>query len=283
MDDTLYIRRIEIKKLWNVANIDWELGPSVNILAGGNGSGKSTVLRCISEMFAVGHLSDRCGSRIESIRITFSDGRVVDSDHPFDPSEFRVSVISTFDIHLPAAEAVRQLTDGNVSSSLDWEIYRLQNQYLSYQLEVGRKVIHTLQKGGDPSDVEAMMAPKTLFFDIIDTLFASTGKKIVRESDHLLFVTKNGTRIPPYFLSSGEKQMLIILVNVLVQFGKDYIMILDEPEISLHFDWQRRMIEDLFMLNPRLQLILATHSPAVVMNGWTDRVTEIGDIVSAVQ
>ncbi len=39
------------------------------------------------------------------------------------------------------------------------------------------------------------------------------------------------------------------------------------------------VIDDVRTLNPNLQLILATHSPALVMNGWTDRVTEISDIV----
>lgn len=41
------IERIKIEGLWHEFNIDWSLYPDVNILVGGNGSGKSTVLDLI--------------------------------------------------------------------------------------------------------------------------------------------------------------------------------------------------------------------------------------------
>jgi len=54
---------------------------------------------------------------------------------------------------------------------------------------------------------------------------------------------------------------------------------MDEPEISLHFDWQKKLIGFINALNPNIQIILATHSPAVIMEGWLDRVTEVSDII----
>lgn len=166
-----------------------------------------------------------------------------------------------------------------MATYLDWELYRLQNRYLTYQLEVGKRVIAALQAGLSAAEIQSLTVRKTQYFDIIDALLESTGKQVDRESDTLQFKTKYGVTIRPYQLSSGEKQILIILTTVLIQGGRESIMIMDEPEISLHFDWQRRLIEDVRSLNPHLQLILATHSPAVVMNGWTDRVTEISDLV----
>ena len=53
---------------------------------------------------------------------------------------------------------------------------------------------------------------------------------------------------------------------------------MDEPEVSLHVEWQERLIELILSLNPNVQIILTTHSPALVMNGWMDRVTEVSDI-----
>jgi predicted ATP-binding protein involved in virulence len=53
---------------------------------------------------------------------------------------------------------------------------------------------------------------------------------------------------------------------------------MDEPEISLHVEWQQRLIETILNLNPNVQIILTTHSPAVIMNGWMDSVTEVSDI-----
>lgn len=274
-----YIHKIRVKGLWNICDLVWELSPEVNILAGSNGSGKSTVLRCLSDMFTLGTISTGHRCRMQAIEVEFSDGTSVNSERPFDPSVYNVAVINTFDTTLQESEAIYKLSDGTVATYLDWELYRLQNRYLTYQLEVGKKVIAALQAGQNAADITALTTRRIQYFDIIDALLESTGKHVDRESDTLQFRTKRGTTILPYQLSSGEKQILIILTNVLIQAGRDFIMIMDEPEISLHFDWQRRLIEDVQSLNPSLQLILATHSPAVVMNGWTDRVTEISDIV----
>jgi len=48
--------------------------------------------------------------------------------------------------------------------------------------------------------------------------------------------------------------------------------------VSLHIEWQKRLIDLCVELNPQVQIILTTHSPAVVMNGWIDSVTEVSDI-----
>ena len=81
-------------------------------------------------------------------------------------------------------------------------------------------------------------------------------------------------------MSSGEKQILIILLTVLVQDNQPYVLFMDEPEVSLHVEWQKRLIDLILSLNPNVQIILTTHSPAVVMNGWMDKVTEVSDIVN---
>jgi predicted ATPase len=108
-------------------------------------------------------------------------------------------------------------------------------------------------------------------------LFAPTAKTIVRDSNEILF-SQYGETIPPYMLSSGEKQMLVILLTALVQENRPGVMLMDEPEISLHIEWQQRIISIIREMNPNAQVILTTHSPAVVMGGWMDAVTEVTDI-----
>ena len=53
---------------------------------------------------------------------------------------------------------------------------------------------------------------------------------------------------------------------------------MDEPEISLHLEWQKQLIGLVLKLNPNIQIVMTTHSPAVVMDGWMDHVTEVDDI-----
>ena len=120
-------------------------------------------------------------------------------------------------------------------------------------------------------------ADRQTFYRVADELFAVTEKTIVRTPDEILF-RQDGEVLTTDQLSSGERQMLGILLTVLVQEGKPCVLFMDEPEISLHFEWQERLISIIRELNPNVQIILSTHSPAIIMSGWMDAVTEVTDI-----
>ena len=137
-----------------------------------------------------------------------------------------------------------------------------------------------LLTSGDPEAREkAKMAAqaRVQFQDMVDELFSETGKKIVRSSNEIQ-LEQFGEILSPYKLSSGEKQMLVILLTVLVEDRQPYVLFMDEPEISLHVEWQQKLITLIRQLNPNVQIILTTHSPAMIMNGWMDAVTEVTDI-----
>ena len=118
---------------------------------------------------------------------------------------------------------------------------------------------------------------KQQFYDIIDSLFSETSKKIIRTENEIRF-EQMGETLTPYQLSSGEKQILMILLTVLVEDNEPYVLFMDEPEVSLHIEWQKSLIRIITKLNPNVQLILTTHSPAVIMDGWTDCITEVNEI-----
>ena len=158
-------------------------------------------------------------------------------------------------------------------------LFQLQRKYLDYQVNVGNRIIEVLQSGAPDSALKAqsLSEPKRKFQDIVDNLFADTGKKIIRTENEIRF-TQIGEVLQPYLLSSGEKQMLVILLTVLVEDNCPYVLFMDEPEVSLHVEWQKQLIDLIMELNPNVQIILTTHSPAVIMNGWLDNVTEVSDI-----
>ena len=114
---------------------------------------------------------------------------------------------------------------------------------------------------------------------MIDELFKDTAKLIDRKSNEIQFVQGEDV-LTPYQLSSGEKQMLVILLTVLVEDNQHYVLLMDEPEISLHIDWQQRLIGLIRELNPNAQIILTTHSPALIMDGWVGNVTEMNEIAN---
>ena len=267
-----YIRRLEIKSLWSGhKHIVWELRPGVNVLSGGNGAGKSTILnRMEQELRTAPTSGELLGGRHLGVSIDF---------YPSDATSIRYDIIRSFDRQLLQGDRLRTLTDAAVSTELDWQLYQLQRRYLDYQVNVGNRMIQLLTSGAPNAKEEATEASayKTMFLDLVDDLFSETGKRIDRTSNELSFL-QFGEQLSPYKLSSGEKQMLIILLTALTQDRQPYVLFMDEPEASLHFEWQKRLIDMVLQLNPNVQIILTTHSPAVVMNGWADCVTEMGEI-----
>ena len=267
-----YIRRLEIKSLWSGhKHIVWELRPGVNVLSGGNGAGKSTILNRMEQELRTAPMSGEIlGGKHLGVTIDF---------YPSDATSIRYDIIRSFDRQLLQGDRLRTLTDAAVSTELDWQLYQLQRRYLDYQVNVGNRMIQLLTSGAPNAKEEATEAAvyKTMFLDLVDDLFSETGKRIDRTSNELIFM-QFGEQLSPYKLSSGEKQMLIILLTALTQDRQPYVLFMDEPEASLHFEWQKRLIDMVLQLNPNVQIILTTHSPAVVMNGWADCVTEMGEI-----
>ena len=115
------------------------------------------------------------------------------------------------------------------------------------------------------------------FYDHVDKLFGQTEKVILRDADGIRLL-QEGDILTTRQLSSGEKQMMLILLTVLLEDQQPYVLFMDEPEVSLHVDWQQELVSIITEMNPNIQLILTTHSPAVIMNGWLDKVTEVSDI-----
>ena len=190
----------------------------------------------------------------------------------------RFDIIRSFDRPLMSTEITDKI-DASLVTELDWQIYKLQRKYLDYQVNIGNRMIQALQKATPEAAEEAqrISQPKRKFQDLIDDLFSETGKKIVRTENEIRF-EQIGETLMPYQLSSGEKQMLVILLTVLIEDGQNYVLFMDEPEVSLHVEWQKRLIDLILELNPNVQIILTTHSPAVIMNGWLDNVTEVSEI-----
>lgn len=265
-----YISRIEIEAMWGRKHIVWDLRRDVNILSGVNGIGKSTILNRAAS--TLDHLAgiDVNVADIEGVKMTF---------YPEDATVVHFDVIRSFDRPLFHSNLAEKMADKNVKTELDWQLYQLQRRYLDYQVNIGNRIIELLSSGDPEGQLKAaeVSYPKRRFQDLADELFAETGKKIVRNKNEIVF-SQDGEELLPYTLSSGEKQMLVILLTVLVQDKQPCILLMDEPEVSLHIEWQQRIIEIIREMNPYAQLILTTHSPAMVMGGWMDAVTEVTDI-----
>ena len=272
-----YIKRIEIDALWSgKKHIVWELNPRVNILSGINGVGKSTIINKVVKGLAQG--GEFPSHTLKGVRLDVvpEDAKWIRydmirslGDPPLTPTDGR-------GISNSPASSMPLLWGGEGGGYLDFQLYQLQRKYLDYQVNIGNRIIAQLQQGNADAAQQLSMKKKR-FQDIVDELFEETGKHIIRTENEIRFM-QIGEQLTPYQLSSGEKQILAILLTVLVEDDLSYVLFMDEPEVSLHIEWQKRLIDLILELNPNVQIILTTHSPALIMNGWTDQVTEVSDI-----
>ncbi len=71
-------------------------------------------------------------------------------------------------------------------------------------------------------------------------------------------------------LSSGEQNELVMFYDLLFNCDSKHLVLIDEPEISLHLKWQQSLIEDLLSIcnNNNLSLLIATHSPDIIGDNW---------------
>ncbi|MBB1401688.1 AAA family ATPase [Pseudoalteromonas sp. SG45-1] len=115
--------------------------------------------------------------------------------------------------------------------------------------------------------------PKETFLSIVNDLMQ---RKVfsIDERNELKITTQSGKDLPLKLLSSGEKQLLIVLGEALLQQNEACVYIADEPELSLHVKWQESLVDNLLNLNPKAQIIFATHSPDVVSR-FGDRVFDM--------
>ncbi|WP_072208611.1 AAA family ATPase [Pantoea dispersa] len=80
-------------------------------------------------------------------------------------------------------------------------------------------------------------------------------------------ITSNKRRIKLPDLSSGEKHIITILGRATLSNKNGAVFVADEPELSLHLDWQRKILTSIKKLSPLSQIIVATHSPAIFTKG----------------
>lgn len=118
--------------------------------------------------------------------------------------------------------------------------------------------------------------------EVINKFFNLINKKVGFEGNKFVYLDLDiDKELSFYELSSGEQQLVYILFQVAISsldLEKYPIILMDEPEVSLHLEWQDILIKQLTTLHPKAQFIIVTHSPAIIMNGWNDIYTDIEEI-----
>jgi len=125
-----------------------------------------------------------------------------------------------------------------------------------------------------------VLAPQKEFQRIIDSMYRGNkhlvlgGPRSPRAYGASPIGVEIGERsIPLKSLSSGEKQLLQILLEVLSSDNNS--VIIDEPELSLHVNWQQQLVTSMQRINDDCQLLLASHSPEIMAEVSDDHIFEL--------
>lgn len=100
------------------------------------------------------------------------------------------------------------------------------------------------------------------FLETLNSFFVGKSVSFTLDTGFIVTSSYSGQSIDWSTLSSGEKQLLLMLCNVLLARDRKSIFLIDEPEISLNVKWQRRLIQTLIelTLKANVQFLMATHS-----------------------
>lgn len=116
-------------------------------------------------------------------------------------------------------------------------------------------------------EIAKLRSPILKLEDLTSNFFKEGRKRIQVKSDgELNVIFESGKHASVYELSSGEKQILIMIAHLI--FEEDQkpsgVFIIDEPELSLHIAWQEIFVDAIMKASPKTQFILATHSPSII-------------------
>ena len=117
------------------------------------------------------------------------------------------------------------------------------------------------------------------FITSLNHMFSESNKSVSLNNKFELEFKFNNEILNFPQLSSGERQVIYILLKVAIATKDNALILMDEPEISLHLSWQEKLLAQIREINPNSQIIIVTHSPAIVMNGWLDCFVDIQDII----
>lgn len=296
----MYLSRIEARNFrLQGQDIIWDLNPDVNILVGYNGCGKTSLLKMIYELYTQQESEGTyCATiskqGVDNMFLFMGNRRNAYSikSYPLRPihyleTELEIELINTFDVSL-AEESTKIFENQLNSSFLDIKLAQKKNDFLLFNGSIS-KDLEKLHFSSETLTVEEQQeidkrlknaaVKRKQLIQIIDKAFEETQKTLDIVNHDFTFLDAGKNEILISELSSGEKQLLYILLSVFLQNEQPYILLLDEPEISMHIYWQREFIEMIRTINPNCQLIIATHSASIISQGWFDKMKNWEDLI----
>jgi predicted ATP-binding protein involved in virulence len=132
------------------------------------------------------------------------------------------------------------------------------------------------------STFDDLLQRVSLFTEILNSKLLHKRVEVGSEQGFVIISTIDELRVPLQALSSGEQHELILYYDLLFNVPDATLVLIDEPEISLHIVWQQRFLSDIERI-ARLtssQFMIATHSPQIIHKWWGNTVELSPDVTT---
>lgn len=266
-------------KIFNDLEIDFKNSNeeilSTIVIIGENGSGKTTLLKNIYDAFDIGiHKYDEVGDYEVKLTPNFYTVNVKLEDYEyryFDANTFWDSCNNTYQpkvVYMPTEinfEKVNKV-DNTLNFTPDFQNIVDQNMTQNIPSLIATKINKEIFKNRNKTigevidkvcdDLNSIFSVMNLDVKLIGLSETSETKPIFRNS--------TGSEFDITGLSSGEKQLFLRALALKFLELNNSVILIDEPEISLHPQWQKKIIDVYESIGKNNQIIIATHSPHII-------------------
>ena len=142
-----------------------------------------------------------------------------------------------------------------------------------------RRTNHVIELSNEfEKEKNNLMFPINEYLKLLSEFITDKKFTLVPGKKNIIEIKKKDNIIRIEDLSSGEKQLFILLTETLLQKNLKYIFIADEPELSLHIMWQKILVKSILRMNKNTQIIFATHSPEIAAL-WSKNIIKMENIL----
>ena len=299
------IEKVHIKNVKGIKDLELSFKKDNKILdlivlAGVNGSGKTTILEAIKDFFYNKYLNfngpEKSNVNLDIFFENFEKNKIEEAEKSSDNYKhalwdffgtlqsynlyrknsndyYRNQIAKRFDIppkiiYVPAENKFEEIQTYSTTLSKEYEFINTINSNVigdipSY-IATRRNYLATIEEDLTMKEVTNKVVNE--INGIFNILELDVKLKGFSKDEKTLPIFENsaGEEFDINDLSSGEKQLFLRTLSIKMLEPNNSIILIDEPELSLHPKWQQRIIEVYKKIGENNQIIVATHSPHIL-------------------
>lgn len=291
LGDNMKINRIHLENVGNISNLTLNFNESMNVICGTNGIGKTTILKSVAACFSDGGqgIKKKYGSNIGKINLSLTN-----SDSITDELNVNVDAIKPLEMYEPDRinrTLYLELINFSIDRSINYKEITSLKKYPGREFWQSKDIVkegiksedlknwlvNRYMSSGHWDDLEEYEQENyNLMKNVFSIINPDIKFKKADTKNYEIVLDDRGSEVYFEFESAGYKAIVYILLGIIseIEFrmenkqatGFSGVVLIDEIDMHLHPEWQRRVVHALKKTFPKAQFIITTHSPSVLQD-----------------